>query len=267
MATPGVATQIHFYTKGADVSDPNVLPIDSVTVATDGTGNTTNAVIQTASDYDVYFNGTSTFYDELVSGWKINFNADRGLGFLQMGVNPFYAAINIGTIAAVDSLPEVQDNGTCIIDVDTDTINYSIAGCSGSAWLKMDLGNSESNSELKDLVLCFRDSDGDMEGDEISALSASYVSGSTAIKVPGTLGGYWKEGMGTSGKRCILIAKTVGSSVKSRYEFTMTVNEGNFANGEEFEISQDDLGDVAKKEYPSWDAKAATVTLTVARGA
>jgi hypothetical protein len=264
MGNPSVAVSFEFHTPGADVSDPNIQALDTVSVSTAGTGTTTSTVLDTGSSYDLHFNGSTAYYDELLNNWDMLYNQETGKGTLRVNGATYYAATEIGTLADVDTLAEVESS-SCLVDGGTDTINYSIGNCAGSAWFKMDIGNSESQSEVRDLVMCFRDSDGDMEGDEVTAIDASRVEGSTNIAIPGTLAGYWKDGMGTSGKRCLKIASVLGSSDTARYKFSFTVTEANLITDEEFEMSFDDLGDISQKQYPSENAKVSTETLTVQR--
>ena len=264
MGAPSVPVSFEFHTPGADVSDPNIQALDTLYVSTAGTGTTTSTVLDTGSSYDLHFNGSSAYYDELINAWDILYNQETGKGTLRVNGATYYSAVEIGTIAAVDTLPEVETG--CIVDGGTNSIDYDRSGCSGSAWFKIDVGNSESQSEVRDLVMCFKDADGDMEGDEVTAIDAARMEGSTNIAIPGTLAGYWKDGMGTAGKRCVKIANSVGSSETARYKLSFTVTEANFVDTEEFEISFDDLGDISKKQYPSENAKVATVTLTVQYG-
>jgi hypothetical protein len=148
-------------------------------------------------------------------------------------------------------------------DTAADTINYTETTLAGSAWFKMDLGNANANSELYNYVLCFDDGDADMEGDELTALTATFVSGSTRIKVPNNLIQLWKDAMGGGGSSCVEIADKLGSGEKARWEFDLTADETNWAAGEEFEIRQDDNGGYLAKQYPSRSAKATVESLAV----
>ena len=257
---PVQGIQFKFYTPGADVTDPNVKPLDTITTGSDGVGSTTNMIIQTNTDYDVWVNGSSTYYDEKIEDWEISYNPDRGVGFLLIGGQAYYPAIKVGAFVDVATLPEVQ---SCMNDTSDDTVYYDISACGGSAWFRVDIGNANANSELHNVVMCFMDLDGDMEGDEITAFSAAYVSGKV-LDIPGNLLGYWQDGMGAGAKKCREIASVLGPSEKGRYEFTITVNEANFEVGEEFQICFDDVGDYSAKQYPSRNAKATAECLTVA---
>lgn len=252
---------IEFWVPGSDVSNPNLKPIDEITTGSNGIGNTTNMLLLTQTDYDVWFNGSDTYYDEKIEDWKIVYNPDTGKGFLKIRGQSYYPAVPFGAFVDVDTLPEAQSG--VINDTGTDSIAYDESAGTGSMWFKMDIGNANANSELHDVVMCFRDSDGDMEGDEITAFTASYVSGSTAISIPGDLLGYWRDGMGGAGKRCFIIASKLGSSEKARWQFDITVNEANWETGEEFEITFDDLGDYSARQYPSANVKATPETLTI----
>ena len=112
--------KIHFYDVGADVSDPNTKPLDTITISS-GTGNTTNMVIHTNTEYDVYFNGSSTHYDEKIENWKVSYSPDTGKGFLFFDDKSYYAAVNVGTFVDVDTLPEYETGWN---ESGTDTIYY-----------------------------------------------------------------------------------------------------------------------------------------------
>ena len=256
--------EIQFWMPGADPSDPNQKPLDKI-VITNGKGTTTNAIIQTNTEYDIYFNGSSTYYDDHIEDWVINYNPDTGKGTLNFIIDgtrySYYPAAKVGTFVDLDTLPEKH---SCLADSGTDEITYNetLAACTGSVWWKMDVGNADANSELHEVVMCFRDSDGDMEGNELTGLTATYVSGSTNINIPGSLIGYWKDGMGGGAKRCLTIATVLGSGERARWEFSATVDESNAENGEEFEICFDDNGDLSRREYPSGSLKASYECLT-----
>jgi hypothetical protein len=248
-----------FYTPGADVSNPYVHDLDVLNVSI---GSSANMVIQTGTAYDIYYEADGgTYYDEKIDNWQINYNPETGKGHLMIGDAPYLGVKPVGAFVSVDTLPEVQvgmyDNGTNHLDY-----NSTLLG--GSGWFKMDIGNSNANSVLKDVVMCFRDNDGDMEGNEITAFTASYVSGSTAIQIPGDLQQYWEDAMGGSGAQCFDIASELGGSQKARWQFSMTVEEANFAaDSEEFEMTFDDLGGYLAKQYPSRSVKATAVSLTI----
>ena len=251
--------QFKFYEPGADVTDPNVKPLDTIQTGSDGVGSTTNMIIQTNTAYDIWINGSSTYYDELISDYKLTYNPDRGVGYLLVDSKAYYPVIKIGTFVDVDTLPEKQ---SCVNDTGTDSIAYDISECGGSAWFRVDIGNANANSELHDVVMCFKDADGDMEGDEITAFSSAYISGKV-LNIPGNLLGYWQDGMGSGAKKCIKIADILGPAEKGRYEFTITVDESNFGTDEEFEMCFDDVGDYSAKQYPSRDDKATGECLTI----
>ena len=331
--------QIQFWKVGADPSDPNQAPLDYATTDSSGIWSTTNMVLQTGTNYDVYFNGSSTYYDELIDSWQITYNPDTGKGYFLVNGESYYPAVPFGAFVSVDSLAEnsssvvsaktnvtdetitwtstwvslahdelysgyetVRNSTGELLTKDTDysinyatgqiknlttavtstakinytyapdnTIAYDESVGTGSFWFKLDIGNANANSELHDVVMCIRDSDGDLEGDEVTGYTASFVSGSTAISIPGDLLGYWTDGVGAGGKRCIAIASKLGSAEKARWQFDITVSEANWAekaytnsDPEDWEVTFDDLGDYAEKQYPSGDVKATAETLTIA---
>jgi hypothetical protein len=254
---------IMIYTLGADVSDPYIQSIDNVSLAA-GLGNTSGMMLMTNTAYDWYFNGKSTYYDELMSGVTISYNKDTGKGTTLFNGVPWYPAKPIGTFVNQSNLPEVSAamNDTGAAEAST-TVWYDKSLGAGSGWIKMDIGNSASNSVLKDVVLCFSDTDADMENNELTDLSASYVSGSTGISVPPSLFKYWQDAMGGTSSQCVLIANELGSSEQARWKFDFTIDETNMAT-EEFEICFDDLGDYLQKEYPSRNAKATAACVVIA---
>jgi len=253
--------EIRFYAPGANVKDPNVQPLDTL-VFVNGEASSSSYVVNTETPYDVWVNGSDTYYDEKVEGWRLSYNPDTGKGFLLFDSGTYYAASPVGAFADISNVAEASSCVNTSTGV-TDTIYYDLSACGGSFYIQIDIGNANANSELRDVVLCFTDSDGDMDGDEITALTATYVSGSTKVVLPGTLLGYWQDGMGSGGKSCVSVASVLGSSEKARWELTFTVNEDKFSTSEEFEIRVDDMGDYNGKDYPSRSTKASANTLII----
>ena len=250
---------IKFYSPGADITDPYVLPLDTITISS-GTGTTTNYIIQTNTPYDVYLDGNTSYYDEKLN-FEISYNKDRGVGYLLVNGQSYVSATNVGTFVDVDSLAE---KSSAVQDTGTDTIMYNESVGAGSFWIKLDIGNDEANSELRDVVLCFRDVGTDaLDGDEVTGLSATYVSGSSKINIPGDLLKYWQDSAGSGGAVCIKIADSLGSSEKARWAFDFTVDESNWDANEKFAITFDDLGDYQEKQYPSRKTKATAESLTI----
>ena len=122
---------LHFYTPGTDVSDPYQLDLDSIYSA--GSGSTTNYVIQTGTAYDVYFNGSSTYYDDKISP-SINYNAETGKGYMLINGMAYLPVAAFGSFVDVDTLPEKQAG---VEDKGTDLIVYNKANLSGSMWIRM----------------------------------------------------------------------------------------------------------------------------------
>jgi hypothetical protein len=247
-----------FYTVGADVSDPYVKALDSIDVSG---GASTNLVVQTGKAYDIYYESDgATYYDEKIDNWQINYNPETGKGYLMSGDKSYLGISPVGAFVDPTSTPEEQAG---MNDTAGNAIYYGNATLGGSGWWKMDIGNNNANSVLKDVVMCFRDNDGDMEGNEVTAFTASYDSGTTAIQIPGSLQQYWEDAMGGAGAQCFKIASELGGSQKARWQFSMTVDETTWIESEEFEMTFDDLGGYLAKQYPSRSVKAAAVSLTV----
>jgi len=246
--------QVQFYAPGADVKNPNVKPLDVLTTDSEGTGTTTKMIIQTNTNYDVYLNGSSSYYDRKIENWYINYNPDTGKGTLIANGKGYVEAVAVGTFTDLSNIPEASSSINT--SAGTDTIAYDESAGDGSAYFQIDIGNRKANSELHDVVLCFMDSDGDMEGDEITDITATFVSGDASIVLESNLLGYWQDAMGAGGKACVDVADVIGPGRKARYEIAMTINEANWDSGEEFEIVLDDNGDASGKQYPSRSTKA-----------
>lgn len=251
---------ISFYTTGSDVSDPYVLPLDRMSLTS---GGSTARIVQTATDYDVYYDSQDgTYYDQKLQNWAVNYNAETGKGYLMINDLAYLPLSPVGAFVDVDTLPEYVAGMTNESGL-TDSLCYNESVLGGSGWFYVDIGNNNANSELRDTVLCFRDSDSDMENNELTGFSASYVSGSTAVSIPGNLLTYWQDAMGGSSAQCLKIADVLGGSQKARWSFTITVDETTFDVGEEFEMGFDDLGDYKARQYPSRNVKVANEELTI----
>lgn len=250
--------QIQFYERGADVKNPNIGPRFYTETDEQGIATIKRTLKSDGSEYDIYVNGNGSYYDiEIPSGtWKIEFNPYTGKGKLYVieggKESDVIRVTQVGAFTDLSIIPEASPS----ITVMSGKIIYNEAAGDGSAYFQIDIGNRKANSELHEVVLCFRDKDGDMEGDELTGLTATFVSGDTNIALESNLYGYWRDAMG-GGTSCINVADVVGPGRKARYEIAMTINEEAWEADEEFIIVQDDLGDYKAKQYPSRNEKAA----------
>ncbi len=253
-------TEYKLYEKGADVTDPDVQPLTEGVLAA-GTATDTSYLFSscdTEADKDLWMNGSTTYYDDKVSDWHIDYNPDTGKGVLIFDTTEtFYRATPVGTLTNFDT----ADSNTSTNDAGTDSFTIDETRASGSFALTWSLGNSAANTEIHNMVLCFQDynSTGVLEGSEITAIDISYVSGDD-IDTKGTLSGnkisMFKDAAGTGGYICREIADVVGSNDKGKYEFSFTISEAAWAKGEILAMFIDDLGGYKANEYPSGSTKA-----------
>lgn len=263
-AVPGI--QVQFYEKGADVKNPNIGPRFYTETDSQGIATVTRTIRTDGTEYDIYINGSTTYYDMAIPAgtWKIEFNPYTGKGKLYVLLDgkesDVIRIVQVGTFTDLSAIPEASSSINT--SAGTDTIAYDKNVGDGSAYFQIDIGNKKANSELHDVVLCFRDADGDMEGDELTGLTATFVSGDASISLESNLYGYWRDAMG-GGTSCVNVADVIGPGKKARYEIAMTINEANWDVGEEFSIVQDDLGNYKAKQYPSRNDKATPDELTI----
>ena len=259
---PGV--QVQFYEPGANVRNPNVKPLFSATTDSNGYATISRTMRVDSASYDIYLNGSTNYYDEKLEAgsWKIDYNPQTGKGLLVVDNKEYIEATAVGEFYDLSNIPEASS--AINTSAGPDTIAYIKSVGDGSAYFQIDIGNKKAMSELRDVVFCFMDSDGDMEGDELSGLTSTVINpGDGSIQLESNLLGYWQDAMGPGGKSCFKVADVIKGGMKARFEINMVVNEANWDPGEEFEIVLDDLGDAGAKDYPSRSTKAPQEKLIV----
>jgi len=267
--------------KGADTSDPNQVAVTTATTSS-GKATDTSGLWESCfddSDYDLYTEGGSTYYDGLVDDWYLVYQentADSLMHFIEDGQDRiWHAVLPIGTISDFDTAASCN-GATCgtadtaeLDDSGTDEITYNETAGDGTFYVEYDIGNAVSQTSLKDVVMCFQDANTGsdaLEGNEVSSLSIQFISG-TDIRSPnspmrGDIVQIWKESAGTGSYVCRPFATLVDGAVTGRYRFTFTVSATNWGADEQIKMIFDDNGAYGAFEYPSGDAKATASGVT-----
>ncbi len=264
-ATEG-GNDLEFWDLGADVSDTSKSPREVLTLASGSVTDTSVPSLRSGDSQvtkDLWVEGNQTYYDQKIVDWEIQYNEQTGKGVLQMnGPSGSANAVAFGSFADMDTATAVD---TGFIQAGAGTINYSLAAGDGTAYIRLTLGNDASNSELKGVVFCIGDADGDLEGNEVSAISINRYSGSSIGTVPSNALALFSGAAGTSSTKCQSVGDIVndGGLTKGEYQIDFTIVEANFASGEEWEIAMDDLGSYKARQYPSGHLKATTEDVVV----
>jgi len=254
------SNDLEFWAYGADVTDTllsarEVLTLSSGAVTDTSVPNLRSAYTQ--NDMDLWVEGASAYYDKKVPTWSFSYNEQTGKGVLNGdGSNGAVEAENIGTFAALDTLDAV-DTGV-VASGSSGIYNYSNTTGDGTVYIRFNLGNDESSSVLKDVVLCIGDPAGGLEGNEITSISVSKYSGSSVGNVPSNMLSYFTQAAGTGSFYCAKIGDIVndGQITKGVYQMDLTVSENNFISGEYFIVAVDDNGGYKARQFPSQNLKA-----------
>lgn len=268
---------------GADTADPNQAAITTATTSS-GTATDTASLYSSCDDNtkrDLYWDGGSDYYDERIPSWYLEYNyqtADSVMHFrnVQMGTGGivtdslYWGAKPIGTISDFDTAQKC-DGVACvgasynttveITDSGTDTFIYNTTTGDGSFTIDFDIGNTVSNTFLKDVVYCFQDTDATsnaLEGNEVTSITVQRYTGddvSNGMFAGGILS-VWKEAAGTGSYVCRPFATEIAGAKSGTYRFTFTVSDANWAANEGFKFCIDDVGGYGKFQYPSGNVKA-----------
>lgn len=221
--------------------DPNAASIASITVAS-GTGSGTSlAGVLTGVPYRVVFNGANTWYD-----------VDYGvMTFDYEDFNPStatYSALlrgikHSGTID--DTLTEINNtdtngqsdttSGVGEIAGAADAVTYDESGGDESWYIQPTVSCSGGNQYCQKMVMCFeKDSTNPPEGNEISSISYSYISGKV-FPIPSALVNYW------STEQCIQLGDMTGGD-SGKFKLSFTQSEANTDTNDDWYLEFDDLG-------------------------
>lgn len=268
-ATEG-SNDLEFWDKGADVKDTTLSARETLTLSSGAVTDTSVPSMKSSDDdssKDLYIDGGATYYDQKVDNWEIQYNEQTGKGVVVAdGPSGAVEATAVGAFADMDTADAVE---TGFVQSGAGTINYSLTSGDGTAYIRLAMGNDNTNTVLKDVVFCIGDSDGDLEGDELSSLSISRYSGESIGDVPANALPLFTAAAGTSSFSCQKVGDIVNedSLKKGVYQINFGITEANFADTEEFEISMDDLGGWKARQYPSRNLKATAEDVTIQRTA
>lgn len=259
------SNSLEFWDKNADISDSSKSPREEIQLS--GGTNTTTAISTILSDdtqatKDLYIDGGSSYYDDKVTQWMLNYNAETGKGLLVVDGHSSGGAqsVDIGTFADFDTL-EAVDTGI-VANAAAGTYNYSEGTGDGTVYIRLELGNDEVDSEIRDMVFCVGDDDGDLEGNEITSLTISRYTGDSIGTINSDILDLFSDAAGTGSTSCTPIGDVIGLK-KGVYQIDMEINEANLESGEEWEFLVDDLGSVKARSYPSRDLKATVEDVTI----
>jgi len=257
------AGTVNFWDPDVNPSDPNAVAIDTVTLAS-GVGGTTSSVLMTNTPYRITFDGDATYYDAEYGGSSapdtLPSPTTTSATISQVTIH-FPDVVTVGTYE--DPLEEAATDGTvngqttavnittatneiCLSSdtpADDDTLVYDESVGDGSFYIDVDIGNSQSNTEIKGAVMCFEYESSSVrpEGNELSALTMQLRTG-TDLGTPSDILNYWK-----SDRTCIALGTPRGGA-SSTYRLTASVTEGNLDASDDFAIRFDDLGGISAQD-------------------
>lgn len=260
---------MQLWEKGTDTSNPTKTFLANTSVtATTGLASDTSARYYTNANQntnDLYYVSTGTaYYDRLIDDWYIIYNkeaAGTGNIIVDNNLNGRAYIADVGTFYDMNTADSLS---TGIADTGTDTIDYNATTGDGTISLRYIIGNSESFSELRNVVFCVGDLDGDLEGTEVTAFQISQYSGTTVGNMPGDVYKIWKQAAGSKSFVCTPIGtlNNANAATTGTYKFDITVTESAWS-AEEFEFGFDDLGGSYARQYPSGGVGATIEYITL----
>ena len=252
----GPAGDVQFYLDGTDVDIPGVTALDTIAV-TAGKGSTTNLILKSCTDYEIYYDGGATVeYDQKhPTGRLTAVKTDTGqipyqtINFHDVKVVATIGDIieendeTLGTIngqsnvSGVDATGNEIQVGTDVSPADGDTIYYNKTVGDTEFYLDIDMEATGGDKVLQSPALCFVNLANPMEGDEFSLVTLTYRSG-TNFGTPVTITDY------VSNQKCIPLGDEMKSGESGTYRLAFTVVEANFApTTDVMYVYLDDLGE------------------------
>ena len=247
------------FDENADLSDPNVNPIDKVAISA-GAGSDTDGLLTTDRNYRVVFeNGSTNWYNYdfgIISFSSNDFNQDTGLFTFQPFDGDSSGILSVANISdpldesSITGLINGQTNVTLGASVevqgdanpsDNEMLVYDESEGDGDYYLTITLGASGANEAIKEMVLCFLWEDGaSPEGNEISSIYAEHSSGSDLLG-ESELVQYWVN------QGCVNLGEVKGGQSET-VKITTTVTEANLDTSDDYKIVIDDLGSVSGQD-------------------
>lgn len=261
---------VEFWDKGADITDSTKSPREALDLSSGAVTDTSVPNLRsgdTQATKDLYIEGTGNYYDDKVNSWKIDYNVQTGKGALVVDghVSKSLVATDVGTFSDFDAGVAAVDTG--FQDNADGTLTYNITSGDGvGVYFDLVLGNDEDKSDLRGVVLCIGDNDGDLEGDEITTFNMQKQSGNSIGNTPTSLLTQFNEAAGSKGTSCVDLGDIEGL-LTGTYRFTISWTEANWAADEEFELIMDDNGAFNGRDYPSRNSKATAEDLVIDRAA
>ncbi len=151
---------IELWVTGSDISDPqDIGELDEITLSS-GTATSTSSTEYKSDDTqnsrDLYYEGGSTHYDEKINSWSISYNIETDKGVLQVNDRDYIEITDLGTWENMDTADTL---GTSFADSGTDTWTYNKTDGTGTSAIKWVIGNTESDSVIRQPVICIGDAE------------------------------------------------------------------------------------------------------------
>lgn len=233
----GPAGDVQFYMDGTDVTIPGVTALDTISV-TAGVGSTTNKILKSCSDYEIYYDGASAEYDIAHPTGRLT-PVNTNTGEIPSQTVEFHDIKVFATIGdlieenAVDGTVNGQSNvngsvgcngelqvGADETPADGDTIYYNETNGDTQFYLDIDIEATGGDKVLKEPVLCFVNLANPMEGDEFSLVTMTHRSG-TNFGTPVTITDYF------SNQKCVPLGDEMISGESGTYRLDFTVVHAN----------------------------------------
>lgn len=263
-ATRNVAGNFDVYTAGTDAKDPSAQVLATITTA--GTAYTGGQII-CGEKYTVVYSNSTTRYGEYVG-------SPAGIVLVPCSkVNPYTGDVAIDVTAdfgfkphKVATLDDIMDETSTsgIINGRTSNVSNSAGNIEignnqstpvadgmlvydesvgdGQFYVQPTFSASGANAELLNPVITFWfDSTSPPEGNEITAMTVSLISG-TDMQIPSTVN--WVQVW--ANQEQVKLKNPIKSGEAGTYRFTITYNEANTDNNaDKWELRFDDLNSVA----------------------
>jgi len=271
----GTGEDFEWYDTGAEVSRSTTTEILKVDVSSGTVTDTTGYILSTCDDedtMDLYYEGSSNFYNELVPEWRVVGNVETGKAIIKFGDSLYYDASPIGTLTDLDTA-SATSGGEDWLDTGTDTVDFNITSGSDTdrtIYGEYELGNSVANAVIQDFVLCIQDANSGtdaLDGVEVDTLTITRRAGDNLDKngqLQGDLTTWFTDSAGSGQAICKVLANELGSNEVGTYRFSLSldISEWTDAN-EKLAFYQDDLGGYKVYQYPDASMKASASGFTI----
>lgn len=252
------------YDKSLEPTDPSASPTLQIIVQ-NGAATDKNGTVLTDTPYRVVLDGKNVVYSKdygIMEFPLANFNPNTATySFIDREIPKIASFTNTKFTYANDTEntktgPDVNGQTTCasgqelvcVAGTANTTFTYDESDGDGGVYIDFPLEVGGTQSEIQNPVLCFEhDSTNPPEGDELTSIAVSQVSGTPYFDSLSTndLVSYW-----AIDRSCVSLnnGNTIKSGALGVFRLTLAITEANLDANDDWSIVVDDLGGILGKD-------------------